>query len=175
MHNFKHTYFWILLAFFFTLPISYLHADLTKVTDENKTETVSSASLDSEEALEETKRNFDEAFNQESSAIESQWSSYPPQVKIEKMGDQVRLTILPHDQMPEENKLAILSMRLLNEKEEILGIKTFDATNPDRSAEFVVGPNIAKDKVKLFINSELDGDWSQDISLEPTNELADSK
>ena len=98
---------------------------------------------------------------------EDGWAGYTPDVKVSKWGTELRIIVTPNPAMKKDKKLDIQSVKLESEKGEFLGLKTYGPKETDRTAEFMVNPEILKiDKVKLTATSKTDGDWVHFQSLE---------
>lgn len=92
---------------------------------------------------------------------ESLLEKYPPQIKISQWGPEIRLNVVPDPLMGEENVTAVQSVKLETEKGEYLGLKTFQAEETTREAEFMINPEILKiETVKITVSSKSGDQWS---------------
>lgn len=90
------------------------------------------------------------------------FDKYPPQVKLSQWGAEIRINVIPDPQMGAEALAAVQSVKLETEKGEYLGLKTFQAEEKSREAEFMINPEILKiDAVKITVSGKSGDQWSQ--------------
>lgn len=95
----------------------------------------------------------------------------PPQIRIDKWGSEIRIMVEPHLIMDRDKVKTIQLVKLEDEKGQFLGIKTFNPDEEKRRAEFLLNPEELKlEKVKVTVNSTVDGDWTKTVPLEVTTE-----
>ena len=94
---------------------------------------------------------------------------YPPVIQMTKYGTGMKIVVEPNILMDREKIPAIQEIRLLSDKGQFLGLKSFNVNDTKRRAEFLVEPSVSESgRVKLIVKSDADGDWSSEVPLEET-------
>ena len=105
----------------------------------------------------------------------SKLDQYPPEIKFDRVGQELRITVTPNKGMGADRISQIQAVRLDDIKGEFLGSKAFRPKDKDRIAEFMFDPKTLKiQEAKVTVHSAVDGTWTKIISLKMEKEPAEN-